>query len=116
MAYLFLPKSCEDLTNYLPFIMLSKIMKHNSFPHGFWTRVLLLYPGLVSVKNLSWMSFLARTGFVHLVKTWLWRKLCICKYWSFYWEPVSRRLRRVRELMGRQSDPVEARWTSRLCV
>jgi hypothetical protein len=23
---------CEDLTNYLPFIMHSKIMKHNSFP------------------------------------------------------------------------------------
>ena len=34
-------------------------------------RFTVLYPGLVSVKNLSWMSFLARTGFVHLVKTWL---------------------------------------------
>jgi len=33
--------------------------------------VVLLYPGLVPVENLSWTSFSARTGFVHLVKTWL---------------------------------------------
>ena len=31
--------------------------------------VTVLYPGLVPVENLSWMSFSARTGFVHLVKT-----------------------------------------------
>jgi hypothetical protein len=27
---------CEDLTNYLPFIMHSKIMKHKSFTERLW--------------------------------------------------------------------------------
>ena len=36
VARLFPPKLCEELKNYLPFIMLSKIMKHNSFPECFW--------------------------------------------------------------------------------
>jgi len=47
----------------------------------------MLYPGLVPVENLLWMSFSGEDGVRTLVKTWrkdwqFWRKLIISKYRS----------------------------------
>ena len=65
---------CEDVKNYLPFIMHSKIMKHNSFPEWFWTRV--IWTGWI----LNFISY----NFLHVPSYFVLEKpfcfLSFCKY------------------------------------